>query len=337
MLGRRRPAGAGRDGQLSQEDIDGGRRRRPRALRRHHRRRRARTRCSRSPAAGPPATPASACSRATPTARSARGSCSSRATRSASPRHSSRSFDVMQPSLRGRRPELLPELVPPDPVHVERQPVQGGQGEEAQEGAGEVLPAVARSSGCRHRTADADHRAAPAAPRGRATSPRRSAATCTPRPAAPWCSSPRPSPRCCGRTSRRAPTRRCGRRGWRIVARRPRAGRGPARLDQRGADDAVLPRRRAGGQARAGPRRAARAHAPGDPGRRVAGRDGDRRGALSGDQRRRRRRGRLGRGGLDRHGAGARRARAAHPRARDPAARVPADGRRDRRPRRRCW
>ena len=44
-------------------------------------------------------------------------------------------------------------------------------------------------------------------------------------------------------------------------ARRPRAGHRPARLGQRGPDDAVLPRRRARGQARARPRRAARAHA----------------------------------------------------------------------------
>ncbi len=43
--------------------------------------------------------------------------------------------------------------------------------------------------------------------------------------------------------------------------------------------------------------------------------------------------GRLGRGRLDRHGAGARRARAAHARARDPPARVPAHRRRHRRPR----
>ena len=71
--------------------------------------------------------------------------------------------------------------------------------------------------------------------------------------------------------------RRSGTTRLAIVARRPRARHRPARLGQRGADDAVLPRRRARGQARARPRRAARAHAAGDPGRRLARRHGRRR------------------------------------------------------------
>ena len=59
-------------------------------------------------------------------------------------RHSSRSFDVLQPFYEVHRRELLPELVPPDPLCVEREYLRAGQGEEAQEGAGAVLPALTR-------------------------------------------------------------------------------------------------------------------------------------------------------------------------------------------------
>ena len=173
-----------------------------------------------------------------------------------------------------------------------------------------------------------------AAPRGRATSPRRSAASCTPRPAAPSCWWPPRSPRCCGRTSRRAPTRRSGRRGS-----RSRSATTTLATDLRGwVNEGLMTlfflvvgleakRELDLGELRERTRLAipvvaclggmvtAAAHLPGD-------------------QRRRRRRRGLGRRRLDRHRARARRAGAGHARARDPPARVPAHARRDRRPRR---
>ena len=130
-----------------------------------------------------------------------------------------------------------------------------------------------------------------------------------------------------GERAGRTPTNRCGRRALDPPRRRRDLGR-PAPLGQRGPDDVLLPRRRARGQARARPRRAARAPAARDPGAR-----GDRRHHradrdLPRVQRRRRRRGRLGRGDVDRHRLRARRAGAAHAARRHPAARVPADARR---------
>ena len=70
----------------------------------------------------------------------------------------------------------------------------------------------------------------------------------------------------------RTPTSRSGRRACRR-ARQPRPRNRPAPLGQRGADDALLPRRRARGQARARPRRAARAPPRRDPGAGRARRD----------------------------------------------------------------
>ncbi len=98
----------------------------------------------------------------------------------------------------------------------------------------------------------------------------------------------------------------------------------PAPLGQPGPDDVLLPRRRAGGQARARPRRAARAPPPGDP---RGG--GDRRDARAGlhlprDQRGRPRRARLGHRDVDRHRLRARRAGPADPARGDAHARVPA-------------
>ena len=112
----------------------------------------------------------------------------------------------------------------------------------------------------------------------------------------------------------------------------PRDLRGPAPMGQRGIDDAVLPGGRAGGQARARPRRAARAAAAGDPGR-----GGDRRRARPGGdlhavQRGPARRTRLGSGDVDRHGVRARRGGAADAPDCDAAARIPADACGRRRP-----
>jgi hypothetical protein len=55
-------------------------------------------------------------------------------------RHDSDSFDVLQPALRQARRQLLPELLPPDPLHVDRRTVQGRQGEEAALRACALLP-----------------------------------------------------------------------------------------------------------------------------------------------------------------------------------------------------
>ena len=65
-------------------------------------------------------------------------------------RHNRRSFDVIQPHYAGNDAELLPELVPRAPVHVDRHPLQARQGEEAQDRAATLLQALilaARRSG----------------------------------------------------------------------------------------------------------------------------------------------------------------------------------------------
>ena len=83
--------------------------------------------------------------------------------------------------------------------------------------------------------------------------------------------------------------------------RRPRHLARAARVGQPGADDVLLPRRRARGQARARRRPAARPPARRDPARRGARRHGARRARLPRLQRRRRRSRRLGRRDVDRH------------------------------------
>ena len=111
----------------------------------------------------------------------------------------------------------------------------------------------------------------------------------------------------------------------------------PARLGQRGADDAVLPRRRAGGQARARPRAScASARRLAIPVVAALGGMAVPVGDLPGLQRRRRGRARLGRGDVDRHRVRARRAGARRAAAATRAARVPAHARGGRRPRARC-
>ena len=57
-------------------------------------------------------------------------------------RHSRRSFDVIQPHYGKNDAELLPELVPPAPLHVDRHALQGRQGQEGQERAAALLSPV---------------------------------------------------------------------------------------------------------------------------------------------------------------------------------------------------
>ena len=139
--------------------------------------------------------------------------------------------------------------------------------------------------------------------------------------------------RCCGRTRRgRTPTSRLWTTKLSITIGGGGHLRRPAPLGQRGADDVLLPRRRAGGQARVRPRRAARAPPAGDPRARGARRHGGAGRDLPRLQRGRPGRARLGRGDVDRHRLRARRAGAAHAARGHAAARVPADARRGRRP-----
>ena len=106
---------------------------------------------------------------------------------------------------------------------------------------------------------------------------------------------------------------------------------GPAPLGQQRPDDALLPRRRARGQARVGAGAAARAPAPRRARAHGAGRHGDRRGDLPRLQRRRLGRTRLGRRHVNGHRVRARCAGFGRP-GRDAPARAPADDRRRGRP-----
>ena len=113
------------------------------------------------------------------------------------------------------------------------------------------------------RSNDARHRAHGVGAQPRVAGPRLPRA---PRPAARRCSSAPSSRRCCGRTSPAGSyesvwtTRLSLSLGDHALATDLRE------LGQPGPDDALLPRRRPGGQARARPRRAARAPAARDPG-----------------------------------------------------------------------
>ena len=177
------------------------------------------------------------------------------------------------------------------------------------------------------------HRPTPAAPPGHETWRRRYAISSAPRRAARSCCWPRRSLALLWANS---PWSHSYEGLWttKLVDhdRRRRDLRGPAPLGQRGADDVLLPRRRAGGQARVRPRRAARAPPPDDSRARRTRRDGGPDRDLSRLQRGRSRRPRLGGGDVDRHGLCPRRARAAHAPCGHPAARLPADAGRRRRP-----
>ena len=64
-------------------------------------------------------------------------------------RRNRRSFAVLQPHYAEERRELLPELVPAAALHVDRQPLQGRPGQEAQDRAAALLPLLAQAAGRR--------------------------------------------------------------------------------------------------------------------------------------------------------------------------------------------
>ncbi len=116
--------------------------------------------------------------------------------------------------------------------------------------------------------------------------------------------------------------------------RRPRVRTGPARVGQRRADDAVLPRRRSGGAARVRPRRPPRTTAVRAAARRGGRRHGDPDRHLPRGQPRPAERARLGRRDVDRHRPRPRAARHPRPRRAGQGAPVRAHDLRGRRPRR---